>query len=114
MNRKMKKIIGVIAALLLPVVVLADGVTFTASAPEAIPNGQTFQIVYTVNARGKDLRVPEFAGFEILAGPFQSSSHSVQFINGVASSQTTQRKRERSTSPAQALLSMMKNINRMR
>ena len=91
MNRKMKKIIGVIAALLLPVVVLADGVTFTASAPEAIPNGQTFQIVYTVNARGKDLRVPEFAGFEILAGPFQSSSHSVQFINGVASSQTTLR-----------------------
>lgn len=87
----MKKIIVVIAAFLLPALAWADGVTFTASAPEAIPNGQTFQIVYTVNARGKDLRVPEFTGFDVVAGPFQSSSHSVQFINGTATSQTTLR-----------------------
>ncbi|MGN0186346.1 MAG: BatD family protein [Paludibacteraceae bacterium] len=88
---KITKIIVVIAAFLLPATAFADGVTFTASAPEAIPNGQTFQLVYTVNARGKDLRVPEFSGFDVVAGPFQSTSHSVQFINGTATSQTTLR-----------------------
>ena len=45
-----------------------------------------FQLVYTVNATGKDLKVPEFTNFEVLAGPFESRSSSYQVINGKASS----------------------------
>ena len=45
-----------------------------------------FQLVYTVNATGKDLKVPEFTNFEVLAGPFESRSSSYQVINGKTSS----------------------------
>lgn len=86
----MKKIIFAIAFLAFSVAVWAD-VSFTASAPNAVPNGQTFQLVYTVNAKGKDLRVPDFAGFDVVAGPYTSTSSSVQFVNGSMSSETTVR-----------------------
>lgn len=74
--------------LALSAALFADGVSFTASAPTAVPNGQTFQLVYTVNAKGKDLRVPDFAGFDVVVGPYQSTSSSVSFINGHRSSET--------------------------
>lgn len=64
----------------------ADNVNFTASAPNSVPNGQTFQLVYSVNASSRDLRIPEITDFEIVAGPFTSSSSSMQIINGHTSS----------------------------
>ncbi len=70
---------------------LADEVSFTASAPNAIPNGQTFQLVYTVNASAKELRIPEISDFDIVAGPFQSKSSSTQIINGDITHTTTLR-----------------------
>lgn len=66
---------------------LADEpVRFTASAPSTVIVDKPFQLVYTVNATGKDLRVPEINNFEILAGPFESRSSSYQVINGKATS----------------------------
>jgi len=59
-----------------------EPVRFTASAPSTAVMDRPFQLVYTVNASGRDLRVPEITNFEILAGPFQSSSSSIQIING--------------------------------
>jgi hypothetical protein len=59
-----------------------DPVRFTASAPSTVIMDRPFQLVYTVNASGRDLRVPEINNFDILAGPFQSSSSSIQIING--------------------------------
>jgi hypothetical protein len=38
----------------------AEPVRFTASAPSTVIVDKPFQLVYTVNATGKDLKVPEF------------------------------------------------------
>ena len=64
----------------------AEPVRFTASAPSTVIVDKPFQLVYTINATGKDLKVPEFANFEVLAGPFESRSSSYQVINGKTSS----------------------------
>lgn len=67
--------------------VFADGaVQFSASAPSTVILDKPFQVVYTVNATGKDLRVPELNNFDILAGPFESRSSSYQIVNGKTSS----------------------------
>lgn len=63
-----------------------EPVRFSASAPTAVVMDKPFQLVYSINANGKDLRVPEFTNFDVLAGPFESHSQSVQFINGKSSS----------------------------
>ena len=68
----------------------ADEVTFKANAPRTVVANKPFQLSYTLNTRaGKDLRVPELNGFEVLAGPFTSTSSSTQWINGKRSSSTT-------------------------
>lgn len=59
-----------------------EPVSFTASAPSTVILDKPFQLVYTINAVGKDLRIPEIKDFDILAGPFESHSSSVQIING--------------------------------
>jgi hypothetical protein len=63
-----------------------EPVRFTSSAPSTVVLDKPFQLVYTLNSTGKDLRVPEFNNFDVLAGPFESHSQSVQFINGKSSS----------------------------
>jgi len=63
-----------------------EPVRFSASAPTAVVMDKPFQLVYSINVNGKDLRVPEFTNFDVLAGPFESHSQSVQFINGKSSS----------------------------
>lgn len=73
--------------LLNSLIVKADEpVRFSASAPSAVVLNSPFQLVYTLNAAGKDLRVPEINNFDLLAGPFQSHSSSIQIINGRQSS----------------------------
>lgn len=59
-----------------------EPVRFSAAAPPTVIMDRPFQLVYTVNASGRDLRMPEITNFDILAGPFQSSSSSIQIING--------------------------------
>ncbi len=86
----MKKLLALIL-LFNATLALADEVSFTASAPNAVPNGQTFQLVYTVNASAKELRIPEISDFDIVAGPFQSKSSSTQIINGDITHTTTLR-----------------------
>jgi BatD DUF11 like domain len=66
-----------------------EPVRFTASAPSTVILDKPFQLVYSVNASCKDLRAPEILNFDILAGPFQSSSSSVQIINGKTTASTS-------------------------
>ena len=54
----------------------ADEVRFTASAPQRVIVGQPFQLVFSVNENAKDLRLPDVKGFEIIAGPYTSTSSS--------------------------------------
>lgn len=63
-----------------------EPVRFTASAPSTVILDRPFQLVYTVNATGKDLRTSDFNNFEVLAGPFESRSSSYQIVNGKTSS----------------------------
>ncbi len=71
------------------VVTRADEITFKASAPEAVIMGETFRLSYTVNAEGKDLRIPEITDFEVLIGPSTSTSMSTQVLNGKVSTETS-------------------------
>lgn len=63
-----------------------DNVSFRASAPSTVILDRPFQVTYTLNSTGKDLRAPEFNNFDVLAGPFESRSSSYQIVNGKASS----------------------------
>lgn len=60
----------------------AENVKFTAEAPTTVYVNNPFQIVYSINADAENLRAPDFQYFEILAGPFTSSSSSFQMVNG--------------------------------
>jgi BatD DUF11 like domain len=64
----------------------ADAVKFTAIGPSTVVVDKPFQLVYTVNASCKDLRAPEMNNFDVLAGPFESHSQSIQMINGKTTS----------------------------
>jgi len=62
--------------------VVAEDVKFTASAPATVGSGQQFAVTYTVNTAATSFTAPGFKGFSVLSGPNQSSSSSMQFING--------------------------------
>lgn len=81
----MKKIFAILLSLLASGVMYA-AVSFRASAPNTVAAGQTFQLVYIVNEQGKDFRLPSVNGFDILAGPYTSTSSSTSIINGKVSS----------------------------
>ena len=60
----------------------ADEVVFRAQAPKQVVVGKPFQVTYTVNQRSRDLRAPEFTDFDVLSGPYTSTSSSTSFVNG--------------------------------
>ena len=67
---------------------LAEDIRFTASAPNAVIQGQQFRLQYTLtNADGTDLRIPELSDFDLLMGPVASQSSRTQIINGNVSSE---------------------------
>lgn len=82
----MKKEFLVILLSLLFYGVTSAEVSFRASAPNTVAVGQTFQLVYSVNDNGKDFRLPSVGGFDILAGPYTSTSSSTSIVNGKVSS----------------------------
>lgn len=67
-----------------------DAVEFRAQAPAQVIVGRPFQLTYTVNQRARDLKAPEMADFEVLAGPYTSTSSSTSFVNGKRTSTYTQ------------------------
>jgi len=86
MERK-KLYISLLLLLFTTLTVFADEpVRFVASAPSTVVLDKPFQLVFTVNASCKDLRVPEFTNFDVLAGPFESHSSSIQYVNGKSTS----------------------------
>ena len=59
-----------------------DTPTLTVSAKKQVMVGERFQVSFEANAEGKNFSAPSFEGFNVLGGPFTSSSSSVQIING--------------------------------
>lgn len=79
----MQKIILILAFLLTAVSVSrAEDVNFTASAPAEVAVGERFRLTFQVNKRPSEFNAPDFSGFRVLSGPSQSSSTSMQIING--------------------------------
>ena len=68
----------------------AEDVVFKAQAPAQVIVGRPFQLTYSVNDRSRDLRAPEFTDFDVLAGPYTSTSSSTSFVNGHRTSSFTQ------------------------
>lgn len=69
-------------AMLIPSLALADNITFEGSAPSVVRLGERFQLTYSLNASGSDMRMSETSDFNILMGPSESTSRSVSIING--------------------------------
>ena len=67
-----------------------DAVEFRAQAPAQVIVGKPFQLTYTINQRARDLKAPQMADFEVLAGPYTSTSSSTSFVNGKRTSTYTQ------------------------
>ncbi len=86
-----------IRILLLLLVVLLTGnvtmtdaqVTFKASAPASVVEGEQFRLSYVLNREGRDLRLPDIPGFDLLFGPSTSTSYSQRTINGKTTSESS-------------------------
>lgn len=62
---------------------LADKVSFTASAPDAVVVGDQFRLSYTVTTQKiKDFQAPSIKGFDVLMGPSRSQQSNTQIVNG--------------------------------
>ena len=83
----MKKQLSILILLIgIALSAFADEVVFRANAPKQVIVGRPFQLSYTVNQRSRDLRAPEFTDFDVLSGPYTSTSSSTSFVNGKRSS----------------------------
>lgn len=89
---KQKKYIGFILFLLLGMLssnvpLSVAQVTFKATAPATVVEGEQFRLSYHLNKEGRDLRLPELKGLELLFGPSTSTSYSQSIINGKSTSE---------------------------
>ncbi|MBZ4651939.1 MAG: hypothetical protein JG761_739 [Proteiniphilum sp.] len=62
-------------------------ITFKATAPATVVEGEQFRLSYHLNKEGRDLRLPELTGFDLLFGPSTSTSYSQRTINGKTTSE---------------------------
>ena len=60
----------------------AQEVKFEGSASSPVETGEQFRLIYTLNADGSYFIGPAIQNFAVIAGPSESSSSSVQYING--------------------------------
>ena len=66
----------------------ADGVSFTANAPEVVVSGDQFRLSFTISSKKvRDFRAPNIKDFEVLMGPSRSTQY--QNINGVETNSIT-------------------------
>ena len=65
-------------------------VTFKTICKKQVSVGEQFQVSYELNGDGKDFRTPNFTNFEVIGGPFSSTSSSVEIINGSVTKTNTQ------------------------
>lgn len=76
-------ILFVILGCLLPMTLWAqDDPTLTVSAKKQVVVGERFQVVFEANAEGRNFQAPSFDGFNVVGGPFTSTSSNIQMVNG--------------------------------
>ncbi|MCX6268192.1 MAG: BatD family protein [Bacteroidetes bacterium] len=60
----------------------AQDVRLTGQTKQTVVVGETFTLVYTLNAQGSGFRGPNIQGFDMLSGPNTSTSSSIRSVNG--------------------------------
>ena len=78
----MKKTGFLLMMFLVPLVLWAQDASIKVSAKQQVSVGEQFRIAFEVNADGKKFTAPSFENFTVVGGPFNSSSSSVQIVNG--------------------------------
>lgn len=78
----MKRIIGIVIGLLMPMMLLAQTPSIKVNSKPQVSVGEQFRIAFEVNAEGKNFTAPRFDGFTVVGGPFTSTSSSIQVVNG--------------------------------
>src|SRR5512141_1939986 len=73
---------GLFLFLLIHSVASGQDVQLTGSARQTVGVGETFNLAYTVNAQATKFQGPNITGFDVLSGPFSSTSSSIRAING--------------------------------
>lgn len=66
-----------------------DDVSFKVICKKQVVVGEQFQVSYELSGEGKNFEAPNFNNFEIVGGPFSSSSSSVQIVNGSVTKTST-------------------------
>jgi len=74
----MKRLLSILFILFSAIV--ANGQKLTASAPAEVGMNQDFQVEWTVNADGNNFKLPPMPDFQLMGGPYQSTSF--QMVNG--------------------------------
>ncbi len=67
-----------------------DDITFRTICKKQVSVGEQFQVSYELNGDGSDFRTPNFNNFEVIGGPFKSTSSNIQIINGAVTRANTQ------------------------
>jgi len=78
----MKKIFIYIVIALAGFNLIAQDITFTASAPGVVAVGEQFRLSFSVNKNADKITPPDLRNFYILMGPSTSFNQSTQIING--------------------------------
>ncbi len=90
LDKTKRLLLPVMLLLLTAVPAIAEDVSFTAQAPQAVVKGDQFRISFKVNAGGgKEFRAPDMKSLSVLSGPSLSTFSSAQTINGKMTSSTT-------------------------
>ena len=81
MKNKFRLLVFILCAF--PIALWAqDNPTLTVSAKKQVVVGERFQVVFESNAEGRNFQAPSFEGFNVVGGPFTSTSSSIQVVNG--------------------------------
>lgn len=75
-------IIGFIIGLLMPMALWAQTPNIAVISQSEVSVGEQFKIAFEANVDGKKFTAPGFDGFTVVGGPFNSTSSSVQIVNG--------------------------------
>jgi hypothetical protein len=82
MNR-LYKIVVILGAVLIPMSLFSKDIKFTASAPKVVTLGERFQLIYRMNEKPSNFKLPDYSNaFSTVSGPGTSTSSSIQIING--------------------------------
>lgn len=79
---KIRKIIVMLGLLLTYMATFGQNIEFTASARDVVSVGDQFRLIFSINGDASGFRAPTIKNFNILSGPQQSQSSSMQIFNG--------------------------------